>query len=141
MSGRSTPTSATNAPAPTPVPRASDALSPHEPSLCIPRVFPNIGEKRIRAIFRELGLGEIDHVDIIKRTNERGEEFKRVFIHFKEWAEGYDALRTRLSTEEGYKLKIVYDDPWYWLVSANKGKKHEPGKGGAPQRPRPRIEM
>ena len=113
----------------------------NEPSLCIPRVFPNIGEQRIRAIFRELGLGEIDRVDIIKRTNDLGEEFKRVFIHFSQWADGFEDLRNRLSTEEGYQLKIVYDDPWFWLVSANKGKKHAAGTTSAPVRPRPRIEM
>jgi len=37
-------------------------------SLCIPRVFFNIDETRIRDIFNELDLGEIDRIDILKTS-------------------------------------------------------------------------
>ena len=37
------------------------------PSLCIPRVFLNIDEKRIRRIFDELDLGEIQRIDIVSK--------------------------------------------------------------------------
>ena len=46
-------------------------LPANVPSLCIPRVFPNIDERRIRRIFDELGMGEIERIDIIKRTTEK----------------------------------------------------------------------
>ena len=55
------------------------------PVMCIPRVFPNIEEKRIRRIFDELSMGEIDHIDIIGKTTEKGEKFNRVFVHFRKW--------------------------------------------------------
>ena len=45
----------------------------NEISLCIPRVFVNIDEKRVRAVFEQL-LGKIYRVDIIERTNEKGRE-------------------------------------------------------------------
>jgi hypothetical protein len=77
-------------------------LKPHEPALCIPRVFPNIKDRRIRAIFREAGLaegdsgGEIDHIDFAKKTAPNGKEYNRVFIHFKTWPPGFEDLRIRL---------------------------------------------
>ena len=51
------------------------------PSMCIPRVYPNISEGRIRKIFDELNIGVIDRVDIVSKTTEKGERFNRVFIH------------------------------------------------------------
>jgi hypothetical protein len=52
------------------------------PSLCIPRVFPNIDEKRIRKIFDELQIGNIERIDILNKQTEKGEKYNRVFIHF-----------------------------------------------------------
>ena len=89
------------------------------PSLCIPRVFANIDEKRIRRVFDELNMGIIDKVDIIGKTTEKGEKFNRVFVHFKRWFtnnSNADTARERLLN--GKDIKIIYDDPWFWKVSA-----------------------
>ena len=88
------------------------------PSLCIPRVFVNIDEKRIRRIFDELNMGEIQRIDVVSKTTEKGEKFNRVFIHFKRWFsnENSDTARERLLN--GKEIKIIYDDPWFWKVSA-----------------------
>ena len=68
------------------------------PSLCIPRVFPNIDERRIRNVFDALEMGEIAKVDIVRKTTEKGEKFNRVFIHWKRWNDGgnADLARERL---------------------------------------------
>ena len=42
-------------------------IAESQPSLCIPRVFNNITENRIRNVFDELKLGNISHVDIKER--------------------------------------------------------------------------
>ena len=91
----------------------------NEISLCIPRVFVNIDEKRVRNVFEQL-LGKIYRVDIIERTNEKGEKYKRVFIHFEFWFDTEEARKAKTRLEEGKELKIVYDDPWFWKVSINK---------------------
>jgi hypothetical protein len=91
----------------------------NEISLCIPRVFVNIDEKRVRSVFEQL-LGKIYRVDIIERTNEKGEKYKRVFVHFEYWFETEEAQKAKARLEEGKELKIVYDDPWFWKVSVNK---------------------
>ena len=58
-------------------------LAETQPSICIPRVFNNIAEKKIRQVFDELSLGKISRIDIVKeRKNEKGEVFNRVYIHF-----------------------------------------------------------
>jgi hypothetical protein len=90
------------------------------PSLCIPRVFANMTEKCVRSTIQELGLGEIDHIDMVSRTSDKGEPFQRVFIHLVAWGKGVDAVRARVRLLEGKDIKIVYDDPWFWKVSANR---------------------
>jgi hypothetical protein len=88
------------------------------PSLCIPRVYPNINEARIRKIFDELALGTIDHLDIISKTTDKGEKFNRVFIHFRRWYTDGNAGLARERLLNGKDIKIIYDDPWFWKVSA-----------------------
>lgn len=88
----------------------------NNPSLCIPRVFPNITWKRIKAVFEELGLGVVDRVDMVNKTNDRGDKFKRVFIHFKHWHANEDANAVKQKLISGDTVKIIYDDPWFWKV-------------------------
>ena len=95
-------------------------LSESQPSLCIPRVFNNVTEPRIRQVFDEIGLGKISGIDIKERKNEKGEAFKRVFIHFEKWYWNEDAQAARRKLISGKEIKIVYDNPWFWKVSASK---------------------
>lgn len=90
------------------------------PSLCIPRVYPNISEGRIRKIFDELGMGVIERIDIVSKTTEKGERFNRVFIHMERWFQNSNASVARERLLGGKDIKIVYDDPWFWKVSALK---------------------
>ena len=90
------------------------------PSLCIPRVYPNISEGRIRKIFDELDMGVIERIDIVSKTTEKGERFNRVFIHMARWFQNGNASVARERLLGGKDIKIVYDDPWFWKVSALK---------------------
>jgi hypothetical protein len=71
-------------------------------------------------VFDELALGKIHHIDIIARKNERGEPFKRVYIHFEKWFWNETAKSTRTKLVSGKEIKIVYDNPWFWKVSVSK---------------------
>jgi len=116
-----------------------------QPSLCIPRVFNNINETRIRQVFDELDLGKINHIDIVERKSEKGDSFKRVYVHFDKWFWNEDAQAARRKLISGKEIKIVYDNPWFWKVSANKWapsntndrEKREEGNN----RPKPHIEF
>ena len=90
------------------------------PSMCIPRVYPNISEGRIRKIFDELNIGVIERVDIVLKTTEKGERFNRVFIHMDRWFHNSNASVARERLLNGKDIKIIYDEPWFWKVSAYK---------------------
>uniref|UniRef100_A0A6C0ITS9 RRM domain-containing protein n=1 Tax=viral metagenome TaxID=1070528 RepID=A0A6C0ITS9_9ZZZZ len=96
-------------------------LKDYEPSLCIPRIFGAMTDEHIRSIFQKVNLGIIRRIDIIHRKNERGEDYKRVFIHFTKWfTNNPDTNNARQRLLEGKDIKIVYDNPWFWKVSASK---------------------
>ena len=95
-------------------------LAETQPSICIPRVFNNISDKKIRQVFDELNLGKISRIDIKERKNEKGEVFNRVYIHFEKWFWNEDAQTARRKLILGKEIKIIYDKPWFWKVSASK---------------------
>jgi hypothetical protein len=105
-------------------------------------VFANITDKRVAYVIREVGLGEIDHIDMVPKTAEDGTKFQRVFIHFKKWNSSESAKKARERVLSGKDIKIVYDDPWFWKLSANRAVQRPPredGKSRPQQRPRPRL--
>ena len=93
--------------------------------LCIPGVFANIGEVRIRRAFADLDIGEVTRVDIVtpKPTSAeapaQNKKFNRVFVHIK-WNNNKHADIAREKLLQGKEIKIVYDQPWFWKVSAYK---------------------
>ena len=88
-------------------------LADNQPSMCIPRVFENINELQVREVFEQLDLGELDHIDIIERRSEKGEKYKRIFIHFRKWYWNDDAINARRRLVEGKDIKVVYNMPWF----------------------------
>ena len=94
-------------------------IAKNSPSLCIPRAFGNITKKRVMEVMKECKFGMVERIDEISKVNEKGETVKRFFIHFKYWHKGWDAERNRLLSGDSERLKIVYDDPWYWMVKAS----------------------
>jgi hypothetical protein len=116
-------------------------LAESQPSLCIPRVFNNITEARIRKVFDDLGLGSISQIDIKERRSENGEIFKRVYVHFDKWFWNGDAQAARRKLITGKEIKIVYDNPWFWKVSASKWAPNENLSSGSKPRPKAHIDF
>jgi len=108
-------------------------LPDNVPSLCIPRVFSNITEARIRKVINDLNMGDIERIDMVSKTTEKGEKFNRVFIHFRKWANDGNAAIARERLVNGKEIKIVYDEPWFWKVSAYR---KDAGKNRGPAPPR-----
>jgi hypothetical protein len=98
-------------------------------SLFIPRVFPNITQERIMSICYVLGLGDVKRVDRVLKQDANGNEYYSVYIHFERWYEtnAVANFQERV-TNPDKEARIVYDDPWYWIVLANKGTKRVPGQ-------------
>ena len=104
-------------------------------SLCIPRVFKNISEKRIRAIFYSLKLGFVERVDMVAKSGKDGKEFWRVFVHFSQWNDrNPTATQFKAKLERGEQVKVVYDQPWFWMISKSYSQPPEQrSQGGRPK--------
>lgn len=104
-----------------PAQEAIKDLDATEPSICIPRVFPNISRQRIKRVMEGLNIGTIDRIDMVNKTNAKGATFKRVFIHFKEWNDSEASVRMREKLINSEQVKIFYErdesKPWFWKVS------------------------
>jgi hypothetical protein len=105
-------------------------------SLCIPRVFKNIGFRRIKRAIIACQWGFVERVDVVPAG-----KFKRAFIHFApgKWnnrsAEARDVLA---ALQSGQQVKVVYDDPWFWLI----GVSHVAKPAEAPKPPpRPTVQI
>ena len=100
---------------------SSNKIIVNQPILCIPGVFANIKEERIRRVFGDLDLGEVTRVDIVTPKPQVGQEkenkFNRVFIHI-DWSESEQSIACRERLSQGKEIKIIYDEPWFWKVSA-----------------------
>ena len=109
----------------TPKQAARDASANADPasgiSLCIPRVFNNIGWRRIKQVFIDLRWGFVERVDVIKLGKN-----KRAFVHFApgKWnTRDQQAMDALGALQRGDEVKVLYDDPWYWKISiSNSGK-------------------
>ena len=112
------------------------------PVLCIPRVYSNISETRIRGIFDDLNLGQLDRIDIVNKNNNKGEKFNRVFIHFRRWNDTENANIARERLLNGKEIKIIYDDPWFWKISAYREvERRPPAPQNAGQKRKPIIQF
>ena len=114
------------------------------PSICIPFVFPNITWQRVKGIFEEIGLGEVERVDMVRKTAKNGKPCKRAFVHFTKWGTSADAIKFRTDILQGKQVKVVYDEPWFWLCAKSnvprpERKKAAPASKHVPRAP-PRIE-
>ena len=91
-----------------------------EPSICIPRVYSNICEYRIKEIFQKIfGIDSIERVDIVGKKDGA---YNKVFVHFWDWPIEHAEIRKKLM--DGKEIKIVYEEPWFWKCSASRSKKN-----------------
>lgn len=108
------------------------------PSLCVPYVFENINEARLRSIFKDLEIGDVTHIDMVPYTAPDGKKVNRVFVHLK-WNTQPSTNKVRTKLLCGRDVKVIYDDPWFWRVSASRAEKTREKKVRV-LKPRPRIE-
>lgn len=62
-------------------------------------VHPKTDEARIRRVFDQLQLGELDRIDLVQAQS-RGNDCLRVFIHYTTTNANADALRARLEDND-----------------------------------------
>lgn len=92
-------------------------------SLYIPRVFSNISKEFVANTFQKLGIGKVSHVDFVHKLGKNGTPYNSTYVHFKYWFDNEVARNFYHRVIHPKKeARIVYDDPWYWVVLENKGK-------------------
>mgnify|MGYP001363833685 CR=1 FL=1 len=96
-------------------------------TLCIPRVFPSISQSRIRTVFTALDMCDIGKIDLVRRVDSKGISYNSVYLHVDNWyihsPNGVSAIK-RLS--QSSDIKVVYDEPWFWKVSAYRKPSYKP---------------
>lgn len=93
-------------------------------SLFIPYVFANITEERIARVFENNHLGVVDHVDFVRKTDKNGKAYNAVYVHFSRWFNNsvVENFQERVLSPDK-EARVVYDDPWFWIVLQNTGAK------------------
>ena len=97
-------------------------------SIYIPHVFENIDKSRISDAFESQGIGKVKNIDFVGKLGKDGHSFNAAYVHFEYW---YNSSIARNFQERvlnpAKEARIVYEDPWYWIVLENKAKKHTSG--------------
>ena len=97
-------------------------------SIYIPHVFSNITEDRITRVFDSLSLGKVKHIDFVEKMSKYGTVYNAAYIHFECW---YNTVTSQTFQERvrnpDKEARLVYDEPWYWIVLENQGAKSVPG--------------
>jgi len=98
-------------------------------SLYIPHIFANYTKEDVIKVFEDQCIGNVKSIDFISKMGKDEKVFNAAYIHFYEWYdnEGARNLHERVVHEEK-EARIMYDDPWYWIVLENKARKHNPGE-------------
>tara|TARA_E500000178_G_C16538117_1_gene537534 strand:+ start:68 stop:535 length:468 start_codon:yes stop_codon:yes gene_type:complete len=92
-------------------------------SVFIPKVFKNITVERISSIFESKKIGSVHYIDIVHKKNEKNNCYYSAFIHFKTLYDSHESKKFVSDLENNLKTTLLYDDPWYWIILPNNGKK------------------
>jgi len=88
------------------------------PSIYIPFVNFSCSEEYISNIFKTLLIGEVNRVDLIRK--EGVTPHYMAFIHFNYWYDNTASNNLRRKIIDEQSVRIVYDDPYYWVAYKNK---------------------
>ena len=116
-----------------------ETSSPSFPSLInsiyIPRVFSNIHPNVIGQTFERLNIGVVNHIQVIQRPKKNGKSSAYMaFVYFKEWFNNQSAINLAERVLDPEKqARVVYDDPYYWIILPNTTKTKGKGKSKSPQ--------
>jgi hypothetical protein len=104
-------------------------------SLYIPHIFPNYTREDVTQVFENL-LGKIKNIDFVSKIGQDGKEFNAAYVHFEDWYDTIAAKNFQSRVQDPTKeARLVYDEPWYWIVLENKARKYVPGER------KPRIDL
>jgi hypothetical protein len=102
--------------------------SQNQMSLYIPHVFPNFSKEFISETFKNMNYGIVDHVDLVRKQDKYGKVYNAAYVHFAYWFDNQSVRNLHSNIRNPDKeARIMYEDPWYWIVLENKAQKRAPG--------------
>jgi hypothetical protein len=105
-------------------------------SLYIPHIFANFDKDFVASVFEKLKIGKVKNIDFILKTNGQCKEYNAAYIHFEYWNDTIVARNFHARVvNPNEEARIVYDEPWFWVVLENKARKYVPGER------KPRIQL
>ena len=97
-------------------------------SLYIPHIFENYTRDDVAAVFEDSLIGRVKGVDFVSKMGKNGKAYNSAYIHFHHWYNNTAAARFQERVQDPNKeARIIYDDPWYWIVLENNTEKQIPG--------------
>ena len=92
-------------------------------SLYIPHIFTNYSKENVAKVFETLKIGKVKNIDFISKMGNDFKPFNAAYIHFEYWYDNIGATNFQEKVLHKSPAKLMYDEPWFWLVLENKGKK------------------
>ena len=84
-------------------------------SLCIPRIFNNIGHRRVKGVFIKQNWGFVERVDVIHYG-----DHKKAFVHFRPGSWNWNVRNSQVldQLQRGEQIHLRYENgkPWFWHV-------------------------
>lgn len=112
-------------------------------SMFIPRVFFEVPSEQIKDVIQDQeGLGIVDKIDLVERTDAFGKLYNMAYIHMKSWNNTERAQEFLSAINSGEKKVVYYDSSSirrnnhkgpYWTFLQN--------KLSLPAAPMPRLEL
>ena len=99
-------------------------------SIFIPTMLPYIKPEHIVDLFRNLDIAEVDTIEFAdKMAKSTFTPYKTAHIYFKFWHDTDAARALQANIESATKekpAKIVYDDPFSWILIKNTRQQQQP---------------
>jgi hypothetical protein len=97
-------------------------------SLYIPHIFANYSKENVSKVFEDLGIGKVKNIDFVSKMSRDNKPFNAAYIHFDYWCNNSIAanFQERVLNPEK-EARLIYDEPWHWIVLENKARKFKPG--------------
>jgi hypothetical protein len=97
-------------------------------SLYIPHIFGNYTKEYVAKIFEDLNIGKVKYIDFVQKMSDNGIVYNAAYIHFEYWYTNVIARNFQSRVLDTTKeARLMYEDPWYWIVLENKSNKVVPG--------------
>ena len=85
------------------------------PSICIPSIGTRITKDKIRRVFQNMNIGELEKIAI-----KHNGKFCSAFIYIKNWnLKSKKAIEFHKKLVEGEEINLIYNFPWFWKCRAN----------------------